>query len=548
MGKKITSSAVFVVIVLSILICIFSFANIPKFEDHFIKVITAGHMIQRFIALALLLVSYNLYKRKLGAWIITVFLLSLSLILFFILHGRIFSFIVVAMEFYALIILILNQKSFKNMTSRTSARNAIILSVIAMVAIFANAIVSYYRIHFNYGENMSFEKAFIGVVKEIFNFNMPFDTLTMFGRIISVIVWASLFGCIMFSVAPVYSHRKVSKRDFTYARDIVKKWGNNPGSYLALERDKHLWFSNDYDAIVAYGIQSDTIIVNGDPICEPKHFPEVLSEFQNWCKDLHLAVVFLGASRELLPYYKMLGYGYAKCGDEARFDLLSYDTKGKKAQKMRMNLNHANNAGLETFEYKPLEKRNPEIEASIKAVSDEWIEGKKSGVLGFTLGTVGLDNPMDKRYFYLKNAEGKIVAFNVFVPFYGMKGYMADVTRRTNDCPSGATEKLVFDGFMKFKEEGVLFGSLGLSPLSDVKEEEEGDKFVQAILDFAYNNFNRFYGFRDLHQTKERYNPSSWIPAYFVYQPKIMTIQMAYAIIAIQNPAGVGDFLKSLKK
>ena len=43
----------------------------------------------------------------------------------------------------------------------------------------------------------------------------------------------------------------------------------------------------------------------------------------------------------------------------------------------------------------------------------------KSGMLQFTMGTVGLENPMDKRYFYALNSDGKMVAFIVFVPFLG---------------------------------------------------------------------------------------------------------------------------------
>lgn len=55
-------------------------------------------------------------------------------------------------------------------------------------------------------------------------------------------------------------------------------------------------------------------------------------------------------------------------------------------------------------------------------------DGKKSGMLQFTMGTVGLEDPMDKRYFYALNSDGKMVAFIVFVPFLGKNGYMADVT------------------------------------------------------------------------------------------------------------------------
>ena len=45
------------------------------------------------------------------------------------------------------------------------------------------------------------------------------------------------------------------------------------------------------------------------------------------------------------------------------------------------------------------------------------------------MGTLGLDDPMDRRYFYAVDESGSMVAYIVFVPFLGKNGYMADMTR-----------------------------------------------------------------------------------------------------------------------
>lgn len=129
---------------------------------------------------------------------------------------------------------------------------------------------------------------------------------------------------------------------------------------------------------------------------------------------------------------------------------------------MRMNINHATKAGVTVHEYKVLEKRDPALEAEFDRITNEWLEEKKSGMLQFTMGTVGLENPMDKRYFYAVNADGKMVAFIVFVPFLGKNGYMADVTRHGKDAPGGVMETIIYDAFQIFKEEGVGYGSLEL--------------------------------------------------------------------------------------
>lgn len=99
---------------------------------------------------------------------------------------------------------------------------------------------------------------------------------------------------------------------------------------------------------------------------------------------------------------------------------------------MRMNINHATKAGVTVHEYKVLEKRDPDLDREFDRITDEWLEGKKSGMLQFTMGTVGLDDPMDKRYFYALNSDGKMVAFIVFVPFLGKNGLhgRCDETRK----------------------------------------------------------------------------------------------------------------------
>ena len=140
---------------------------------------------------------------------------------------------------------------------------------------------------------------------------------------------------------------------------------------------------------------------------------------------------------------------------------------------MRMNINHATKAGVTVHEYKVLEKRDPTLEAEFDRITNEWLEGKKSGMLQFTMCTFGLENPMDKRYFYAVNADGKMVAFIVFVPFLGKNGYMADVTRHGKDAPGGVMKTIIYYAFQIFKEEVVVYGSLGVAPLAGLDSDSK---------------------------------------------------------------------------
>lgn len=209
---------------------------------------------------------------------------------------------------------------------------------------------------------------------------------------------------------------------------------------------------------------------------------------------------------------------------------------------MRANINHATKAGLEVHEYKVLEQRDPQLEREFDRITSEWLSGKSSGELVFTLGGVGLDNPMDKRYFYALDEDGTMQGFIVFTPFKG--GYMADVTRRSERAANGIMQKIMYEAFQVFKEEGYEYGSMGLAPLANVVEEGREAKSAEKMLEFIYENLNSIYGFKNLYRAKEAYSPNSWEPGYFIWS-RPLTPQMMYAVVAIQNPRGMIDYVKA---
>ena len=159
------------------------------------------------------------------------------------------------------------------------------------------------------------------------------------------------------------------------------------------------------------------------------------------------------------------------------------------------------------------------------------------------MGTAGLENPMDKRYFYAKNAEGTIVAFIAFVPFLGKDGYMADVTRHGNGAPGGVMETIIYEAFQVFKNEGIHYGSLGVAPLAGLDDEKAEP--VEKLLRFVYDHLNECYGFKDLYRAKEKYSPTEWIPAYYIYLPKFPSPDMFYAVVKIQNNNVIREAVQS---
>lgn len=539
-------------------ILLLSFFPADIFTDYFMPALDMKKMTARIIALLMLTTVYHLYQRKRAAWYLTVAILLLNLIhcfLPFVFFGHDFSFLIISgsLDAVFLLFLLLWHRDFCCKSERRSVKQGLFFLSAAVLCIFLNTTISYHILKLQLSGIPkklifwdSMQEAF-GILFGTTNNNAPGFPNVRFENFMFWFTWGCIGIALLYSLQPWIERFLWTEKNMQKARQIVLKYGQNPASYLTLEDDKLLYFSKKVEGVLPYGIVRSTVIVNGDPICAPEDFPAFLAEFRLFCQNSNHKLVFLSITGKYLDEYKKQGFGTVKCGEEASFNIQEYTIAGKKGAKMRMNINHATNAGLTVHEYRPLEKRDPEIEKAIEQITDEWLHDKNSSLLTFTLGSTGLDQPLDKRYFYACDTSGHIYGFNVYCPYNGQTGYMADITRRSHDAPSGITEKIMYEAFQVFKKEGIQSVSMGLAPLANVIEDGETPGSAEKLLNFVYEHLNSCYGFKNLYRAKESYSPTEWFPGYYAWLPgtKIPTPEMLYAMVRIQNRQGILDYLKT---
>lgn len=125
---------------------------------------------------------------------------------------------------------------------------------------------------------------------------------------------------------------------------------------------------------------------------------------------------------------------------------------------------------------------------------------------------------------------------------------MADITRRTHDAPGGVTEKIMYEAFAVFRREGVESVSMGIAPLANLTEPEQRPNSIEKLLNFVYEHLNACYGFKDLYRAKENYSPTEWLPGYYAWLPRIPDPAMFYAVVRVQNPQGMGEYVQILAR
>ena len=219
------------------------------------------------IAIALLAVALNLYQRKRRAWLITVIALNVSLFIYIGLHYHAVTIVIIVMQIYALWALLLSQDFFKRPSGIISVKQAGIMIGITLAVVFFNAAAEYLILRGNVEAPVSFAKSLSDTAGMLFAPGSDMLLGYNYELFVFFFVWISVAVCAFMMLRASAINRSFSKTKQQRARELVKKYGQNSTSYLALEEDKNLFFGKDANGVIAYGVVGGTVVVLGDPIC-----------------------------------------------------------------------------------------------------------------------------------------------------------------------------------------------------------------------------------------------------------------------------------------
>ena len=532
--RLVANVAIVACLAMAVLMFASSVWNTPL-SDHVVwrHLIDINHFSRRFLASLMVLIAWYLHRRRFVAWLIAVIVLTLSFALY-VPHVGWVNLTMAGLQLLSLVALLASRAYFCRGGDRPSLRRGLVVFVALLVIVLVDAVIAHQMAY----QTMTLAQS----LGHVFNALFVTGGVRLVTKFMVVLFWVSFGVGVLLVLRPVIFSAVTSPHQRERARALVAADGQNSLSYLSLDDDKMLYFSESAPGVVAYTISGDYVVVLGDPVCEPADFPDVLRDFYLFCAAGDYRVAFLGCTGMYLDRYAALGFEWIKAGEEACFDLTEFSLAGAARAKMRSKVNGATHSGVTVAEYKPAAGRDPGIEHAIQAISDEWLRDKKTGQLTFLVGGINLHDPGQRRYFYGRDIQGRIVAIHVFLPYASGKGYVVDVTRRLASAPAGVTEKITAEAFLAFKAEGCLYASLGTAPLAHMGEADNPHPLADKALGLLYEKGNRFYGFKALRRSKNKYGPT-WVPTYWVYQRGTLTPGMVMSVIKAQNPGGITDFL-----
>ncbi len=278
----------------------------------------------------------------------------------------------------------------------------------------------------------------------------------------------------------------------------LKQYGNHSMSYSALQ-PKMSYFDIEDVGYIAYRKQWGTVVCLGDPVCSLKNREHLIAAFMFKFKN----PVFIQVSQSVASLiHEKTGFYATQFGKETLIDLKAWSTSGKKKQVIRTAINHAKKENICVKEsYGEMAYRN---------LSDSWLKTRKckGREIIFLIRPMEMDYKEGTRRFFAYQGD-EVIGFVFFDPIYEngqVVGYVPNISRGSEKFPQGIFYTLMAHAFETFKEEGVPYVYLGLSPLAlDYPVKAHESKALRWMLEFTGKHLNYFYNFKGIEFTKSRF-------------------------------------------
>lgn len=297
---------------------------------------------------------------------------------------------------------------------------------------------------------------------------------------------------------------------------------NNKGhhlSHLIYLGDKHLFWLEDQQVLIAYSLFSDKAVVLGDPMGENSHLSNGIQEFQKFVDTYGYRAVFYEVDEDKLSTYHDNGFFFFKLGEEAIVDLQKFDMVGSSRRTFRNVVKRFEKDGY-TFEVMAPPFTDSLLN-ELGSISEEWLGKRKE--MGFSVGWFRKDYLQKAPLAVLRQqSNDEIIAF-VSMTLQGndSEHIGIDLMRFRSSVPNSTMDFMFIQLLLHFKEQGYHFFSLGVAPLSQVGLAIRSHR-VEKIAHFIYEHGKPIYSFEGLRKFKDKFDPK-WAPRYLAY-PQLVSL------------------------
>jgi len=473
------------------------------------------------IGFALIVLSFNIHKRRRRAYYL-VLALSAASVLFHLAEGSDYGAAAVSVLLGALLL-----RSRREFTVRSRPLIALgdwpaltrrLALVFGFVLLYG--IVGFWLLDASqFGRDFTLGQAIGQTLRQLLLFGDPqlapqTAYAAWFLHSLTVVTLAAIGYALFAALRPAVYQFQTLPHERDHAAELLDTYGRSSLDYFKLWPDKSLFFAESGRAFVAYRVAGAFAVVLGDPVGPEAEIENVLREFITYCRNNGWRVAFHQTSPDFLPIYQQLRFRRFKLGEDAIVDLTQISLTGGANKTLRKTVNRMENQGVRiVYQEPPLPD---DLLAQAQAVSDEWLQMPGRRERTFTQGQFEPEYVRSTPLFAAVDAEGTMLAFVNLVPSYRDGEATFDLMRRRQDLHAKLMDYLFIQLFLFEKEQGYSTLNLGMAPFGESQEGETPTREEKLIYGFA-QHMNSLFAFEGLRNYKAKF-AHRWEPAYTFYR------------------------------
>ena len=320
------------------------------------------------------------------------------------------------------------------------------------------------------------------------------------------------------------SDNALTGQDESAIRGLLKQYGQNDSlGYFATRRDKSVVFAPNGRAAITYRVEVGVCLASGDPVGDPRAWPQAINAWLRVCRDYGWAPGVMGASAAGAQAFRDAGLSALELGDEAILRPAEFKLSGPDMRGVRQAVTRARRSGL-TVRIRRHGDIGPEEMARVIAHADAWRDTESERGFSMALGRLG--DPADAECLLVEAVRGEqrgahggeVVAMLSLVP-WGHSGASLDLMRRSPQSPNGTIELMVSELALQAGTVGVNRISLNFAMFRSAFEQgaQLGAGPVLRLWRRLLMFFSRWWQLETLYRSNMKYRPQ-WVPRYACYE------------------------------
>jgi len=496
--------------------------------------IYATNVMVLLIGMILLVTAAFLIQGQRNAWVLAMVLSILSL------FGHLFK----ALDYEeailaasAILVLLASMKQYRLKSNRQLLQLGITTTLLIFLAVLIFGFIGFYFIDKRHlGIDFSWRQSLLFACRNFLLMNDEgINPLTRFGH---EFIWmAHTLGFIAWSflvftlVKPYFNRRQPATTSIEKAHELVERFGDSPVDHFKTYRDKLFYFSDQFEAFIAYRIANGFAIVLEEPVCADNYKIPVLQEFDRHCQKMSLKTAFYRVDETGMSYFNYLKKRKLLIGQEAVLELDKFSLEGREKKSLRNALNSLQKKGYgTTICSAPLQK---ELVEEMKHVSDEWLKHYEKKEIVFSQGVFDEKEIIQQDVIIVRDELNNLKAFLNIIPDFAPEECTYDLIRKTADAPGGCMDALIIALVKYAKEKKLKYLNLGLVPMAGI---EQPENTAERLIRYAYEKIKRFRHYTGLREFKEKY-ATTWVNKYLVYENDFDLLQLPAALNKAMQPS-----------